>query len=190
MIRKINFNSNNKDYYSFIKIDSNEQWKTINDFSNYKISNYGRVKRIDSKYVDKINKLVPVTLNGFGYYAVSLHKGHKTYRRSIHKLVAEHFLDNPNNFDIVNHKDENKYNNNVNNLEWCNIAYNVLYSNNNIKASVTRSNPIKMIDNKGNEYIYKSISECARKNRLDATAISKRLNNIANCYKEYNFILI
>ena len=55
---------------------------------------------------------------------------------------------------------------------------------------MARSNPIKMIDNNGNESIYKSINECAHLNNLDATAISKRINNIANCYKDYKFILI
>lgn len=187
---KVNFNIKVKDYYSSIKIDDVEIWKVINDFPNYIISNYGRAKRIISRHTNYINKLVPASLNGFGYYTVSLHKGHKTYRFSIHKLVAIHFLDNPNKYNIVNHKDENKLNNKVDNLEWCDIKYNVLYSNNNIKASIARSNPIKMIDNNGIESIYKSISECARKNNLDATAISKRINNIANCYSNYKFILI
>ena len=187
---KINFNTNKKDYYSFIKVDNNEEWKVINNFPNYAVSNYGRIKRINGRSVHNIDKLIPVSLNGFGYYTVSLNKGNKSYRRSVHKLVAEHFLNNPNNYTIINHKDENKYNNKVSNLEWCTIEYNVLYSGNNIKGSIARSNPIKMIDNKGNEFIYKSINECARINNLDATAISKRINNISNCYKDYNFILM
>lgn len=186
----INFNIKEKDYYSFIKVDNNELWKIIDNFPNYMVSDYGRVKRINSRSTKFINKIVPASINGFGYYSVTLNKGHKSFRRPIHKLVAKAFISNPNNYTIVNHKDENKYNNKVDNLEWCDIKYNVLYSNNNIKGSIARSNPIKMIDNNGTEFVYKSINECAHINNLDATAISKRINNIANCYKDYNFILI
>lgn len=186
----ISFKNNVLVHYSTIKIDTDEIWKVINDFPNYLISNYGRVKRINSRYDKFIDKYLPISLNGFGYYTISLHKGHKTFRKAIHKLVAEHFVPNPNNYPIINHKDENKFNNKFDNLEWCNIGYNVLYSNNNIKAANQRKTAIKFIDNKGNEYIYDSIVDCARNHNLDASSISKRITNTANCYSKYKFIML
>jgi hypothetical protein len=189
---KIDFNNTIKDYYSFIKIDNNEVWKIIKDFPNYAISNYGRVKRLNSKYKENKNKLVPVSFNGFGYYSATLHIGHKSFRKAVHRLVAEAFIDNPNpsEYNIINHKDENKFNNRYDNLEWCSIKQNVLYSNNHLKASEHRKTHIKMIDDKGNITNYNSIKECADANNLDVSSISKRINNKANCYKEYTFLVI
>lgn len=63
-----------------------------------------------------------------GYYQYALYKNGKRHMRLGHKLVAEAFLPNPNNYPIINHKDENKTNNAVNNLEWCTHSYNVKYS--------------------------------------------------------------
>ena len=62
-----------------------------------------------------------------GYLCVNLYKNGKPAGFSIHRLVAQAFIPNPNNFPIVNHKDENKYNNNVDNLEWCDYQHNNTY---------------------------------------------------------------
>lgn len=62
-----------------------------------------------------------------GYLCVNLYKNGKPTNFSIHRLVAEAFIPNPNDLPIINHKDENKQNNNVDNLEWCNYSYNNSY---------------------------------------------------------------
>lgn len=63
-----------------------------------------------------------------GYYSVDLMKDKKRHKCRIHRLVAEAFISNPDNLPQVNHKDENKLNNEVSNLEWCDNTYNTHYS--------------------------------------------------------------
>lgn len=64
-----------------------------------------------------------------GYTLVNLYYAHKKFKaRYVHRLVAQAFLSNPNNYPQVNHKDENKQNNRVENLEWCTAHYNWHYS--------------------------------------------------------------
>lgn len=62
-----------------------------------------------------------------GYCLVKLSINGKSQEHKVHRLVAKAFIDNPNNYDCVNHKDENKSNNTVENLEWCTRAYNNTY---------------------------------------------------------------
>lgn len=97
-----------------------EIFKDIKGFEKYQISNLGRVRNVVTGKV-----LIP-GVTGDGYNHVVLYKESKPYARKIHLLVAQAFLPNPNNHPCVNHKDENKLNNNVNNLEWCSAEY---YSN-------------------------------------------------------------
>jgi len=96
-----------------------EIWKPIPFEECYFISNMGRVKS------HKWNKevLVKYSQSEKGYLQVNLNR--KTYR--VHRLVAMVFIPNPNNYAEVNHKDENKQNNNVENLEWCDRQYNMDY---------------------------------------------------------------
>ena len=97
-------------------------WKPIIGYENlYKINNYGEVLSLRSTKILKPNN------NGIGYFIIQLCKNGKRKNYLIHRLVAEHFLDNPNNLPEVNHKDEDKSNNFVNNLEWCEHKYNMNY---------------------------------------------------------------
>lgn len=64
-----------------------------------------------------------------GYLCVNLYKNGKPTGFSIHRLIAQAFIPNPNDLPIINHKDENKHNNCVDNLEWCNYSYNNSYGN-------------------------------------------------------------
>lgn len=65
--------------------------------------------------------------NGYGYLIVELRAGGKRKHKRVHRLIAEAFIPNPNGLPEVNHKDENKHNNNVANLEWCDSSYNKQY---------------------------------------------------------------
>ena len=104
-----------------------EIWKDIKGYEGiYKISNYGKVKRLAGKW--SVNERMRKTSKDKdGYEQVVLNKNGKPTTFKIHKLVAINFLENPNNYICVNHKDEDKSNNYVDNLEWCSVAYNNSY---------------------------------------------------------------
>ncbi len=91
-----------------------EEWKTIAEASNYEVSNFGNIRNITTK------KILKGRISKSGYYQVSIKidVNQKFCNRYIHRLVAIYWIDNPNNKREVNHKDGNKLNNNINNLEW------------------------------------------------------------------------
>jgi hypothetical protein len=91
-----------------------EEFKIITGFENYSISNLGNVIN------NKTNRILKPGINGNGYKHVILNK--KNHR--VHRLVALAFLPNPDNKVCVDHKDNNKSNNNINNLRWCTIQEN------------------------------------------------------------------
>lgn len=106
-----------------------EEWKAIKGYEDYYISNLGRIKSINSyNNKDREEKTLIPTDNGNGYKLIRLCKKGKKQNKYIHRLVAEAFIPNPLNYKEVNHIDNNKANNNVNNLEWCTRSYNVKYS--------------------------------------------------------------
>lgn len=86
-------------------------WKTIQYETNYEISNQGQVRNKETGQIKSLR------YSNKGYARVTLYPSGKTY--SVHRLVAEHYLENPNLFPSVNHKDGNKRNNVDTNLEWC-----------------------------------------------------------------------
>lgn len=88
-------------------------WIKIKDFPNYSVSSSGSVRN------DNRMSLLKPTTNHKGYLYVVLSKDGKTTTKKIHRLVAESFIDNPDNKPQVNHIDGNKQNNDVSNLEWC-----------------------------------------------------------------------
>lgn len=107
----------------------NEIWKDIKDYPNYQVSNLGKVKNA------KTNKILKPFSPIGEYLKVSLSKNGKAKHYFIHRLVAETFIPNPNNYPCVNHKDENPSNNCVSNLEWCSYQYNNNYGTRNGKVA-------------------------------------------------------
>lgn len=114
-----------------------EVWKDIVNYEGlYQVSNKGRVKRLEGKCLAKAGKYRTVTESiltcfpnktRYNYLYVNLNNnGVKQFR--VHKLVALHFIPNPNNLPEVNHIDGNKNNNNVENLEWCTNLENIRHS--------------------------------------------------------------
>ena len=107
-----------------------EVWRDVVGYEGlYKVSNLGNVF---SNYTDKIMK-PGTTRDGYKYVFLSRDKIRKM--KTIHRLVAKAFLENPNNLSIVNHKDEDPSNNNVKNLEWCTHAYNNTYNDVHIRRA-------------------------------------------------------
>lgn len=112
--------------------------KPIKDYEGYyEVDQFGRVFSVERTVTVNDNgrvyekpvksKQIKQQLHSEGYKIVSLTRGGKTKTHYVHRLVAEAFIDNPNNYPTVNHKDEDKTNNFVDNLEWCTYEYNVTY---------------------------------------------------------------
>lgn len=108
-----------------------EKWKDIKDYPNYGISNYGRVLSKERRSTCSYNatrltkeRILKQSKDKKGYFEVTLFKNGK-HTKKVHKLVADSFLDNPNNFNCINHIDGNKENNNVDNLEHCTAKHNI-----------------------------------------------------------------
>lgn len=174
-----------------------EIWKDIAGYEGYyKVSNLGRVKSLNYRNKGYEQILKPKKHNK-GYLQIQLMgNGNKTF--TIHRLVANAFLENPNNYPCVNHKDENKLNNHVDNLEWCDMKYNANYSislhpNRNAKRHGRlcerkinqydkQGKLIKTWENSRNIFLETgmsnwSISECCRGNRKTAYGFIWRYAN-------------
>ena len=151
-------------------MEINEVWKDIVDFPNYQISNLGRVKskeRISNCCYNSKRKvkerILILSNNKKGYKTVCLFKN-KKHNKTVHRLVAQAFIPNPNNYPIINHINGIKGNNRVENLEWCTHKYNTSESyrlglqkpsdkQRNIVSEYCKNNRIKstfQFDKKGN----------------------------------------
>lgn len=140
-----------------------EYWKDIKGYEGlYQVSNLGRIRK-ENKIISPWTQL--------GYKIVGLWKNKKCKKFRVHRLVAEAFILNPNNYTQVNHKDEDKSNNSVENLEWCTQKYNNSYGNRTLKMLETYKNRhtsnaekevIQMSIDGTVLRIYKSLSEAAR----------------------------
>jgi len=95
-----------------------ENYKEIEGFSNYAVSNFGNIKNITN------NKILTPRNNGKGYLTVILYNGSEKKNFRVHRLVAKHFIPNPLNLVTVNHVSFNKSDNTVMNLEWASVREN------------------------------------------------------------------
>ena len=156
-----------------------EQWKNIEGYEGiYLISSEGRIFSVQS------NRTLKTSINNSGYGRVELFKERKMARRLMHRLVAQAFIPNPENFPIINHKDENPSNNRVENLEWCTHAYNTNYGNciAKIKANAVhkkgaenrQSKTVYQFDLQGN-FIkeFGGVHEASRQTGFDSKSIAK-----------------
>lgn len=130
--------------------------KVIPGFNNYMISSNGVVYRQTST---RLKPLKPVITRN--YYRVCLRDNDIQKNIYVHRLVAEAFIDNPNNLPCVNHKDENKLNNDVSNLEWCTPKYNSNYGTMPNRISKLIGKPVIAYDKSGKEIMFKSMTEGA-----------------------------
>jgi hypothetical protein len=119
------------------------EFKEIINYPNYEISNDGTIR-------NKINRKMLSLINKNGYLCINLCQNGKVKQHYVHRLVAINFLDNPNNKRVVDHINNNKTNNNITNLRWCDQMQNCF----NRKLNLNSSSGIKgvSLDKKTNKY--------------------------------------
>lgn len=156
-----------------------EIWKDIKGYEGlYQVSNLGRVKSVERitkrfnghkicEYNEK-EKILKHNLNKKSYATIGLCKDGKERKYKVHRLVAETFIPNPDNLPQINHKDENKLNNNVNNLEFCTNIYNANYGTRNKNIVRKLSKKVRCLET---NIIYDSIHEAARKTGITYSSI-------------------
>ena len=151
-----------------MKILGNEIWRDIPGFEGlYQISNLGQVKSIRYK---RFKILKQITKKGYKYARV--YKDGKQHYLRIHRIVAMVFIDNPKNYPIINHIDENKGNNCVDNLEWCTVRYNNNYGSGSKKRAEKRSIPVACFRSGKMVKIYPSVKS-TREDDFKPGAVSK-----------------
>lgn len=165
-----------------------EIWKDIKEYYGlYQVSNMGNVKSLNYHQTGKERILKPGVDRG-GYLIVQLCKNGKCKMLKVHRLVLMTFnpIDNMDKFD-VNHRDENKKNNNLDNLEWCNRSYNINYGSRNQKIS----KPVVQLDTTTNEVInvYCSATK-AEKQGFKNRNISKCCNGKRKTHKGYKWMYL
>lgn len=149
-----------------------EIWKDIPGYEGYyQVSNMGRVKCLDRVvyrgenrngvpiYQRVYSKVLAIHTTRNGYYSIMLHKDGKSRRFLVHRLVAWAFIPNPNGKPDINHKDGNRKNPVVTNLEWCTQGENILHASRILHTMKYHGKAVRCIET-GEEF--KSIREAAR----------------------------
>lgn len=167
------------------------EWKPLKKYDNlYLISDDGQVFSVRS------NRVLKPQISSTGYYRVELNMYGIYQKELVHRLVAECFIPNPNNYPVVNHKDENPLNNHVDNLEWCTYKYNSNYGNCQKKihekrvyysgAKNAKSKYVFQFDLEGNLIAeYGGVREAARQTGLSNSVIAKAAAGLRRQYAGY-----
>lgn len=158
-------------------ISTMEEWAEINDFTDYLISNYGRVYSCNRDII-----LTPYVNYYFGYERVSL--GHPRVRKYVHRLVAEAFVPG---FDYgldVNHIDGNKRNNHEENLEWVTRSENIQHS---WRIGLSKSGNMRRIMVIETGDVFDSINSCSDYLGFHRNRIGEVLSGKRDHWKGYTF---
>lgn len=162
-------------------------WRPIENYEGiYEISRDGKIRRVDT------GNILRGYLGPDGYKRVGLTVNCKTKVFLVHRLLAIAFIPNPYNYPCINHKDENKSNNALDNLEWCTHRYNLNYGTHNERANETRKKPILQYTKDG-VFIreWKSVTDLNIETKIDmghvtACCRGKRKTAGGYCWKYKN----
>lgn len=183
-----------------------EVWKDIPGCENYQVSTWGNVR------TKRSFKLLKTFTSKRGYKHITIKINEKYVRTGVHRLVALTFIPNPNNYPIINHKDEDPSNNTCGNLEWCTPSYNVNYGTRNARASKKmkenwrakgcgdkpdlrktryKSKRVAQYDMQGNLIdIYDSIAEAETVTGTCHSSISRATRGLQNYAYGYKWVLV
>lgn len=180
-----------------------EEWRDVVGYEGlYQVSNLGRVKGVARKVnrnghmVSVPERLLNQNDNTNGYLRVSLSKGNHTKQAFVHRLVAEAFVDNPKGCKYIDHLDNDRHNNHVDNLAWCTQSENIAASyargqrkyvpmSEEARARVTKkiAKPVVRSDGK----IYPSVTSAAKDLGVTMAMVSHVLNGRAQTALGYSF---
>jgi hypothetical protein len=170
-----------------VECQTKEIWRdVVGGEGLYLVSNHGKVKSLNYNKTGK-TQLMKLTKNRGGYLKLELYIDKKAKSYLIHRLVAESFLKNPLDLPCINHIDENKTNNNINNLEYCTMKYNNLYGTRPSRTSKANSIPIIGVNILTNENISFDSASHASKYDFDISAICKCCRGELKQHKGYEW---
>lgn len=168
-------------------------WKKVDGFENYEVSPDGIVRNTKRDIV-KASKD-----DRKGYRQVSLYRNGKEHHRKVHRLVAEAYIPNPDNKPCINHKDGNKLNNSVDNLEWVTYSENTIHA---YRSGLNKPHPSYGMRGKKNPNggakgkpivinetgeVFKNIVDCARRKDLRGKSITDTLHGRQHTHRGYSF---
>lgn len=151
----------------------------IKDYDNYVVNKQGIIISLNYNSKSNFYYIVSNYIDRLGYVKVKLFNNKKQRKNVfLHRIIATAFIPNPNNYPEINHKDYNRQNNSIDNLEWCNRAYNNKYSGKHRCYDSPNRIKIKRLNVITNEIvIFKSITEAAINSHVTFNTLYKSLNN-------------
>lgn len=161
-----------------------EKWILITELEgNYEVSNLGRIrsvfkviKKSDSYIYTRKPKIIKSQLRE-GYERVRLCINNFRVSKSVHRLVAKYFIDNPNNLPQVNHINGNKSDNTVENLEWCTQSENIIHAiKNNLRKTAIGKNKPKIVLDTNTGIYYESLRQASIFKNINYSGLQHQMN--------------
>lgn len=169
---------------------TNETWEKVKGFTRYEVSNAGNVRNLHTKQLKAIRRTKT------GYCITDLRENGMKKTSYVHRLVAEAFIENSFSFPCINHIDEDKSNNCVENLEWCDISYNNSYGNRieNMRQTKRKmyGKPVAQLDSKTGKVlkVFGSMSEAAESVGVTIQAIIWGLSKTTHTAGGFRWVVV